>query len=429
MAQDVYNDLISRGIVLMSSEKYEAALQVFAQAKKEEPKSIQAYIHIGNAYVNMGKYQEGINEFKKGLVIEPDNGVILYSIGSAYLLMGDRLKTVEYYNKAEAKGYKSTDMYQLLALTFFEANDMAQALRNVNRAIALSPLDGNIRLFKAGIYMADGKYEDALQTLDEMNKYLPDAYEAYSRRVDIYLGMKKYDKAMAVAEEGSSRFPEDENLTELKLRVLTESEQFDDALELIEQMKANGQYDKLLNKAAMQEASAYLGKGDADNAISVINSACEKLGKDDDNLLFVLLNTYSTVKKYDLALETAERLLAVTENEDYIPHAKYTRAAAFEELGKAEEAKAEFKSLASEFRKLTIADPSRYDVYIFRLLCHTKLKEYDKALSLADYLESANPESTDAHAFRHYIYKEMGDMEKAEKEKEKVLQINPNMQL
>lgn len=426
MAHEIYDDLISQGIALMSSEKYEQALETFKKAREEEPRSLPAYIHLGNAYVNMEKYEEGIAEFKKALILEPSNGVILYSIGSAYLLMGDRLKTVEYYNKAEAAGFRNPDIYQLLALTFFESNDSAQALRNINRAIALAPLDGQLRLFKANVYLADGKFEEALQTLDEMNKYLPDAYESYSLRADIYCGMKRFDEALAVSQQGCERFPEDANVTAVKLKVLTSAGRFDEALKLVEEMKENGQYEKVRKLAVLQEATAYVGTGKQEEAVSALDEAYSSLG-DDEDLLFVELSVCATLKQYNKVLALADRLLKVAGKESYIPTAQYYRAVAMETLGMKEEAMAEYRRLASAFRKVTIADPSRYEVYIFRLLCHTKLKEFDKALALSDYLESVNPESSDAHAFRYYIYKEKGDTDLAAVEKEKVKQIDPEM--
>ena len=112
------------------------------------------------------------------------------------MLKDERLKAVEYYNKAEEAGFKKAELYQILAGIFFDANDVAQALRNISRAIAAEPFDGELRLFKARIYLADNKYDEALDTLDEMQKVLPDAFEAYDLRAQIYSGIGKYEEAL-----------------------------------------------------------------------------------------------------------------------------------------------------------------------------------------------------------------------------------------
>ena len=55
-----------------------------------------------------------------------------------------------------------------------------------------------------------------------------------------------------------------------------------------------------------------------------------------------------------------------------------------------------------------------------------KKKSY---IELADYMENLYPDRADAHAFRHFIYKEQGDSAKAEESKNAALKINPGMSL
>lgn len=125
---------------------------------------------MGNACANLGQFDDALAAFKNALVVEGNSGEALYSIANIHLLKDERLKAVEYYNKAEEAGFKKAELYQILAGIFFDANDVAQALRNISRAIAAEPFDGELRLFKARIYLADNKYDEALDTLDEMQK-------------------------------------------------------------------------------------------------------------------------------------------------------------------------------------------------------------------------------------------------------------------
>lgn len=81
------------------------------------------------------------------------------------------------------------------------------------------------------------------------------------------------------------------------------------------------------------------------------------------------------------------------------------------------------------FRKMTIEEPSFYEGYVYRLLSHVNLKEFDKALELEEYMENLHPERVDAHAFRYHIYHAMGDEDKAEMEKEIVKNIDPKFTL
>ena len=98
-------------------------------------------------------------------------------------------------------------------------------------------------------------------------------------------------------------------------------------------------------------------------------------------------------------------------------------------MGKSEEAKKEFRRLSSELRQLTVQKPHIYEAYLYRLLSHKELQEYDKALELADYIEALNKENVDAWAMRYAIYLDMGNQEKAEEMKRIVKRINPRYEL
>ena len=68
---------------------------------------------------------------KKALIIDDSYGEAYFSMGSIYVLKEDNLKAIEYFNRAEEKGYASSQMYQIMASIFLEADDEPQALRNM----------------------------------------------------------------------------------------------------------------------------------------------------------------------------------------------------------------------------------------------------------------------------------------------------------
>lgn len=425
---EMIQDIISKGISLMAAQNYEAAKKEFESAIEVDVKSYDAYIHLGNACANLGQFDEALAAFKKALVVDENSGEALYSVGNIYLLKDERLKAVEFYNKADEAGFKKAELYQMLAIIFLEANDMPQAFRNINKAIALDPFNGELRLFKARGYLADNKYDEALETLDDMQKVLPDAFEVYDLQAQIYSGLGKYDEALKVSEMGCQRFPDDANLALTKLKVLVEMKKDVDAVSLIEKMKTTGQYDKVLKEAVIQESILFLRKQDTDSTLKILQSANTILGGDSD-IVYLILDIYGKTENYTKVLEFSEVLIKMEPGEYYESTARYFHAHALDKLGEADEAKAEYRKLTSLLRKATINNPAFYEGYIYRLLSHTHLGEYDKALELADYIENLYPERADSHAFRHFIYKERGDSVKAEESKNAALKINPDMSL
>jgi len=111
----------------------------------------------------------------------------------------------------------------------------------------------------------------------------------------------------------------------------------------------------------------------------------------------------------------ADQLLALEEiDPSVMASAEFYRALSLRQTGKEDEAVEKFKKLTRTLRKLTIDNPESTDIFIYRLLTHSALKEYDVAFELADYLGKVSPDEASVHAFRSLIYKDMGEQEKAD---------------
>lgn len=107
MDTEMINDKVSQGIMLISAEKYDAAKLLREDIIAEAPRTMEAYIHLGNACANLGKYDEAIESFKKALLVDPNYVEAYFSIGSIYVLMNEKVKAIEFYNKAEENGFIS----------------------------------------------------------------------------------------------------------------------------------------------------------------------------------------------------------------------------------------------------------------------------------------------------------------------------------
>lgn len=428
MDTEMINDKLSQGIMLISAEKYDAAKKVFEEIIIEAPRTLEAYIHLGNACANLEQYNEAIEAFKKALLVDSNYGEAYFSIGSIYVLMNEKVKAVEFYNKAEEKGYVSSQMYQIMASIFFEAEDEPQALRNISRAINLEPLNGELRLLKTKIYLAFNRFEQALDTLEEMEQILPDSFDVYDVKSKILLGQERYSEALDVINKGCNRFPKDYNLANIKLKVLIQSNMDDDAHKWIDYMKEEGLFSNVIKEASINEATLFIKENKIEEACNVLIEAINKVG-DDPDLLYLIVDIYGKTAQNEKLLTYSAKLMKEEFGVFYYSTALFFHATALETMGNVSEAEKEFKNITLKMRKATINDPSFYEGYLYRLLSHVKIKEYDKALDLAEYIENLYPEKADAHAFRYYIFKEMGNKEDAEKEKDLAKSMNPNLDI
>lgn len=417
-------DLINQGCALMAQERYEAALEKFQQAQIDSPKYIECYINLGNVYSCLEKYDDALENFKKALMLDEKSTSALFDIGNIMYLKGDIVEAVKYYNKADDSGSLTADMCDVIAGLFIAEQDYVQALRYINRAIKLAPMQGEYYLEKAKIFIDQQKATEALETLHELNKLLPDAYEAYDMLSEIYTILKDFDNAIAIVEKGLSRFPEDVNLAYLKLKVLSSFEKDDQAKAYIAELKGTGAYFKRETDFALLEADVFLRAADVGSAIKCLENAA-KSDYSQQRLSFVLSTLYFKTENFDKVIYITEKMLEAESNLFYAASAKFYHAQAKHYRGD-EDSDNELKEITKEYRRITILNPSFYEGYVYRLLCHKELKEYDEALNLAEYMKNLFPERPDGYVFKYTIYKDMNEMDKAEQEKREAINIDPS---
>lgn len=424
MEQDQYKDYLAQAIMLAQDEKYEAAKNILLKVLEQE-QTYEVYMHLGNISANLKEFDNAIKYFKYALNIEPEADITLFSMGNVYLMKDDYAKALEYYNKADALGCTNPGLFENMAGVYFESGEFDLALRYITRAIDANPVNGKLRLFKVRLYLALNKVYEALEALDEMRRILPDAYECYDYQTQILVKLGKYEEAISVADEGNKRFPDDINLSFVKLRTLVDAGKAEAAFAWIQEMKNNGAYEATFEKSVFQEATLFLKKQDAEGALKLLIDAEPKF-VDKSSIEALIMDICSKTAKYDQVLLYSEKAISAAEDIFGETTARYFHALALKELGRTEESDKECKTLIVDLRKATIRNPNFYEGFIFRLLCHTQIKEYDKALEITDYIESLYPEKADAFMFRHYIYKQMGDEEKAADAAKKVKKIRPD---
>lgn len=423
-------ELINQGINLMALGNYAKAKEYFQSAIDEDKHNIEAYSHLGNVCANLEQYDEALSAFEKVKLLDVDNAENYFSIGNVHILKGELLKAVENYNKAEGKGFKNVELYANLAGMYRELGDNQQAIRNLTKAIRVAPLRGDIRVEKAVIYIELGKFNEALETLEDLQKVIPDAFEAYDLQTQIYCGLGKHEKALEIITDATNCFENDVVLQWIKIKVLVEMKKLDEAKKEIADIKTKREYSTIAREVAIQESIVYTIDEDIDLGIKSLESALDyENGKVDEQIRYLLMNLYVSRKDYDKAVEVATVLEGTGSDSLYCVSAMYYIPYIWKMQGKNEESIARFKELVSIFRKLSIKYPALYELYMYRLLSHNEIGEYDKALELAEYIESLYPERADAYALKFTTYSAMGDVEKAEGAKAKAKALNPDLKI
>lgn len=428
MENDKIKDLIRQATELLAAHRFEAAKTLLERVISLDKRNYDAYVQLGNACVNLQQIDEGINAFKKSLMVRPDSAEAKYSLACANFLKDDNVEAIKYFNACEKAGFVSVEMYRLMEVIFLDAEDYVQALRCVNRAIRLEPLNPQPYIDKVQLYMAQNKNKEALSCLHEVQDLLPDAADPYILEARLLVQDGDSDAAVAAIDRACKRFPGDGVLMLEKGRTLNAKESYAEALSVLETAENLIDDDALLRDVAMQKGVAKAGMEDISASIDEFEKLTEG-DAPDPNALFILLNECSAAKRYEDVLRFASRMLAIP---GVLPRYKaaavYWGAAALKELGREDEAAAAYKNAVRTLRQITIGEPGLLEVYMYRIACHKELKEYDDALSLADHLLVLSPDDTVGYALKADVYKAMGDETREREMRDKVLAIDPGFE-
>lgn len=338
-------DYRMQGVAMMGAENYVKAKELFQKGIQIEP-SVELFMDLGNAHASLGEYNEAVQAFSKALIMEPQNGEILFNIGSVYLLQERLTKCIEYYNKAEAAGYTTERLYMNMAAIYKALGDTQMELRSYTKAIDKDPMIGDFYVKKAMIFIDSRRYAEALETLDDMRKIFPDAFEGYDLAARIYMGQGNNQAALDVVNEGLKKYENDVNLRISKINILLAMNLIGDAEKVIDELKNNIYASQFEKAIILQEVSIASAKNQPETMYDLLKKAVnlEEAGVCDENIRYMLMMTAILIKKYETAMEMAKVLADQKSNSEFVVSAIYHIGEIANELGRTKEAAEYFKN-------------------------------------------------------------------------------------
>jgi predicted Zn-dependent protease len=162
-----------------SMHNYDGALVEYKKAVDLAPEKSAPHMHLANAYWSISKWESARTEFKAALVHDPNNCTAHWKLGN----------------------------------TMLEANDgAAEALTQLNQAVALCPGLMQARVDRARALVKSGKQEEALPDLQMAEKDSPDepsihfllasVYRAQGKTAAAQEEMRTYGSLQRKASEG-----------------------------------------------------------------------------------------------------------------------------------------------------------------------------------------------------------------------------------
>lgn len=424
-------ELLLQGKTLMSQENYENAIRYFIDAEKADRYNMEVYINQGISYANMERYTEAKDAFLKALKINKKEAVIYFHLGNIELLLGNMNDGITYYNNAIAYGYDNAQIYYSMGLMYEEQGNDDLALRNYSKAIIKDPLRADIRIRKAKLFIKNNHLNEALQTLDELILSNPDVFEGYHLKFLVLVSLGKNQEAETVIEEAIKLFPSDTGFALDKASLMITKGEYDEALAFIDNIEQNMEIDTFeKHSIAMEKARIYAFQTDMDKTIESLIQAKDIFnGLEnpivDTEAIYLLMNCYVNKESYQEVINCAKEL-KTTEEDYYHLAAYFYEPLALKKLERFDEADKLFREGIGFLRNVSLQNPGNIDSYVFRIMCHRELKEYEKAYDLAKYLGLVKDDSAEVHTLLAMTLEDLGKIDESKQERSKAATLGGN---
>jgi tetratricopeptide (TPR) repeat protein len=304
------NDLevmVDLGDLFMAAGNYKQAEALYAEVKRKAPQLPVGYVKMAGVAISQGKWDRAMPELEQALKANPQADAVMAMLAQAYVRAKKPASAIALAEARIAKNPQDGFAYNLRGEIQLSQRDYAAAEGSFRKAIEIQPVWQAPHNNLAGLFLVQGKKDEAIKELESAIKANPDNLGAYLSIAAIYNQGKDYKKALETYERVLARKPD--------LWVANNDMAFLLAETGGDLDKAMGQAQKAL--AQRPEDSPvldtvgwiYFKKGDAAKAIEYLEKAREK-SVNDPSINYHLGMSYAKAGKKDAAKEYLKKALA-----------------------------------------------------------------------------------------------------------------------
>lgn len=164
---------IDKGVALMNTEKYPAALDAFAKAVEIDPGNSWAHINRGWAMNALGDYQQAVKELNTAADIDPKNVWIYVNRSGSYNALGDFRQGLVDADKAVSLDGTVSYGYGNRGWAYNGLGNYRQAIAELDKASQLDPKNPFIYSGRMWAHNALGNTRQTREDLDRSLELAP----------------------------------------------------------------------------------------------------------------------------------------------------------------------------------------------------------------------------------------------------------------
>lgn len=222
----ISNEYYKSAVVHMSffyheHDKSDVATKLMKEAIDRTPEEIDYYLVLGTIYVDMSSYAKAIAIFQDGLKRQPDHDRLHFRLGIAYDKSGDKEGCIREMKHVIRIKPAHVEALNYLGYTYVELEtklDEAEDL--IRQALKFKPNDGYITDSLGWLFYKQGRYKEAVSTLEKAVKLSAEDSVILEHLGDAYLKVDDSHNALKYYKMSFEKRKEDKDPLQKKIEAV-----------------------------------------------------------------------------------------------------------------------------------------------------------------------------------------------------------------
>ena len=399
---------LKSGIQYLEKGKREAAILQFQNALKLDPRYVDAFYQLSQAYLGVHDYRNAHAVLQQAVELDPNRIDVRLNLGQVYLAAREFEKVGQEASFVLKKDPKNVTAYQLLAMSSMMRRQREPALQAFEKVVELRPQDPASYINMALVEIGSGKMQQAEAHLQKAVETGPRFPQAYISLANYYRLTRQLPRAEQALEQGLGNNPDDASLYLTLADFLYAQQKADAGEAIIARLRTRSPKSA---SVAIQIGEFYSQRNLADKAIAEYRRGLE-IDRKNAELTSRLVEAYLSSGR----TKEAETLNAEVLNERPkdiaagIAHARILMAA-----GKKDDA-------ITELRRITSQAQDSMEAHYFLALAYWQNQQLAQAKTELVETRRIAPDSVLVERSLTQLHMELGEMQPAQEIAEAMVQ-------
>lgn len=197
-----------RGLIFVSEQKFNEALEAFRQSAKLDPKQAAAHANIGSTLIAMNRAAEAVEPFREAVKLSPNDGMFRANLCRALSMTKNHAEAVAQCTEGvRLSGDKIETHLYLLNASQIANRSPQEVLALIEAALQKFPDNENLLNIAAKLYFDTGNVSQAAVLYEKLTQTNANSAVYQLRLADLYLRLERDAEALAAARKASALEP------------------------------------------------------------------------------------------------------------------------------------------------------------------------------------------------------------------------------